>query len=165
MVRLGVSLRGRVRSARYAFLLVVLLGAYGASAQTVYKSTMPDGKVIYGENPAPGASRVEKMEPPPAKTGVTGLTPEEKTRAQQLDRQRAAANAAATKSQKGLADARTALQQAEAARDAGKEPLPGERIGIAGGGTRLTEAYFARQKSLEQAVATARKRLAESQGR
>jgi hypothetical protein len=165
MGRLEVSLRGPVRPARHAFLLIVLLGASGASAQTVYKSTMPDGKVVYGENPAPGASRVDKMEPPPAKTGVTGLTPEEKTRAQQLDRQRAAATAAAAKSQKGLADARTTLEQAEAARDAGKEPLPSERIGIAGGGTRLTEAYFARQKSLEQAVATARKRLAESQGR
>jgi hypothetical protein len=165
MGRLEVSPRGPVRPARHAFLLIVLLGAPGASAQTVYKSTMPDGKVVYGEKPAPGASRVDTIEPPPAKTGVTGLTPEEKTRAQQLDRQRAAANAAAAKSQKGLADARTALQQAEAARDAGKEPLPSERIGIAGGGTRLTEAYFARQKSLEQAVATARKRLAESQGR
>jgi len=165
MARVEVSLRGRVRSARYAFLLVVLLGAYGASAQTVYKSTMPDGKVVYGETPAPGASRVDKMEPPPAKTGVTGLTPEEKSRADKLARERAASNAAAAKSQNRLDDARKALQQAEAARDAGKEPLPGERTGIAGGGSRLTEAYFARQKSLEQAVVAARKRLAESQGR
>ena len=165
MGRPEFPLRGRVKSATYALLLVVLLAASGASAQTVYKSTMPDGKIVYGEKPAPGAKRVDTLEAPPAKTGVTGLTAEEKSRAEQLARERAASNAAAAKSQKGVDDARKALQQAEAARDAGKEPLPGERTGIAGGGSRLTEAYFARQKALEDAVAAARKRVAESQGR
>lgn len=125
------------------------------AAQTLYKSTMPDGKVIYGESPAPGAKRVDTIEPPPAKTGVTTATDTEKARAAQ-----AAAKASAGGSAPGpLADARQALQKAEAARDAGKEPLPGERLGTAGGGSRLTEAYFERQKSLEGAVEAARKRV------
>lgn len=142
-----------------------MLLAYAASggAQPVYKSTMPDGKVVYGEKPVAGAKRVDTIEPPPAKTGVTGLTAEEKARAEKLARERSAAAASAEQSGNALDAARKALAQAEAARDAGKEPLPSERIGIAGGGTRLTEAFFARQKNLEAAVVAARKRLAELQ--
>ena len=146
-----------------AFLAAFAAAGAGAQ-QPVYKSTMPDGKVVYAEKPAPGASRVEKMEPPPAKTGVSGLTQEEKMRAEQLGQRRAAAAAEAAQSRKSVDDARKQLEQAEAARNAGKEPLPGERQGIAGGGSRLTEAYFARQKALEDAVAAARKRVAEAEG-
>lgn len=152
-----------MRTIAYACTLVLLTFAAGVSAQPVYKSIMPDGKVVYGEKPAAGAARVETIAPPPAKTGVTGLTAEEKARAAKLARERAAAAAAAEKSGQALQAARKALAQAEAAQAAGKEPLPSERQGIAGGGSRLTEAYFARQKSLEAAVAQARKRLAELQ--
>ena len=146
-----------------ACALALLAYAGSGVAQPVYKSTMPDGKVVYGEKPVAGAKRVDTIEPPPAKTGVTGLTPEEKARAEKLARERAAATAAAAKSGSALDAARKALAQAEAARDTGKEPLPNERIGIAGGGTRLTEAYFARQKDLEAAVVAARKRLSDLQ--
>jgi hypothetical protein len=141
---------------------VMLAMATAASAQPVYKSTMPDGKVVYSEKPQSGATRIDKIEPPPAKTGVTGLTPEERARAEREAQQRAVNAAAAAKGEKGAEDARRALQQAEAARDAGKEPLPDERVGIAGGGSRLNEAYFARQKALEDAVIAARKRAADS---
>jgi hypothetical protein len=127
------------------------------AAQTLYKSTMPDGKVIYSEKPAPGAKRVDTVEPPPAKTGVTAATPQERERAAQAT---AKANAAAQPSPT-LDDARKALQKAEAARESGKEPLAGERLGTAGGASRLTEAYFERQKSLESAVEAARKKVQE----
>lgn len=143
-----------------SFALVLLVGAAGASAQVVYKSTMPDGRVLYGEKPDPGAKRVDKIEPPPAKTGTTIITPEELARAENLARERAAATAAR---QSDLEAARKQLQQAQAARDAGKDPLPAERIGTAGGGSRLTEAYQKRQKALEDAVIAARKRLDEIQ--
>ena len=134
----------------------VLAAASGAQAQVVYKSTMPDGKVIYTEKPVPGATRVDTIEPPPAKTGMSSLTPEEKARADEFAKKRAAA--AAPKGN-DLDDARRQLKQAEAAREAGKEPLPGERIGTAGGASRLTDAYQQRQKTLDDAVETARKKL------
>ena len=35
--------------------IVLALGAFDAGAQTIFKSIMPDGKVVYGEKPAPGA--------------------------------------------------------------------------------------------------------------
>lgn len=136
-----------------------LFGASPAWAERVFKSTMPDGKVIYGEKPAPGAARVETLEPPPAKSGISGLTPEEKARAEALARQRAATEAAAADARRALTEARKQLEQAQAAQSAGREPLPGERIGIVGGGTRLTEAYETRQKALHEAVVAARKRV------
>lgn len=57
----------------------------------------------------------------------------------------------------GLAGA--ALRAAEERRERGVEPLPGERMGIVGPGSRLTEAYFERQRQLEREVAAARGRL------
>ena len=140
-----------------AIVIGTLLASLPASAgQTLYKSTMPDGKVVYSEKPVPGAKRVDTIEPPPAKTGVTAVSPGERARAAQ-----AAATAGAPQQSTALAHAREALKKAEAAREAGKEPLPGERLGTAGGGSRLTDAYFARQKSLEGAVDAARKRVEE----
>ncbi|HEX2826333.1 MAG TPA: DUF4124 domain-containing protein [Burkholderiales bacterium] len=138
-----------------ATVIGTLLVSFAApAAQTLYKSTMPDGKIVYGEAPVPGAKRVDTIEPPPAKTGVSAATDAEKARAAQ-----AAAKASAGASSPALSDARQALQKAEAARDAGKEPLPGERLGTAGGASRLTEAYFERQKALEIGVEVARKRV------
>ena len=142
--------------------VIMLLATAGVSAQGVYKSTMPDGKVVYSEKPAPGATRVDKLEPPPAKTGVTSVTPEEKARADKQSKERAANASAAAQNEVRGDELRKQVQQAEAARAAGKEPLPNERQGTVGGGSRLTEAYFTRQKSLEDAVAAARKRAADS---
>ena len=57
-------------------MLLSLLGmVFGAAAQDLYKSTMPNGKVVYGEKPEPGAKHVEKLPPPPPKTGTAVLTP------------------------------------------------------------------------------------------
>lgn len=139
-----------------SLVLVLLLAASGASAQTMYKSTMPDGKVVYGEKPEPGALRVETVTAPPPKSGITVVTPVEKKQVDQRIRQRSAVE---NSKQRQLDDARRQLQQAEAALEAGKEPLPGERLGIAGKGSRLTDAYWDRQKKLEQAVQSARARL------
>ena len=155
-----------MKSATYPFVLALALGAPGAAAQqSIVKSIMPDGKVIYAEKPVPGAARVETIEAPPPKTGVTGLTAQEKLRAEEQSRQRAKAAAAAASGQKSVDEARNQLQAAEAAREKGKEPLPDERTAIAGGGSRLSDAYFARQKSLEEAVEAARKKVAEAQRR
>ncbi len=138
--------------------LFIALFAAGAGAQTIYKSIMPDGKVIYGEKPAAGAKKVETIEAPPATTGVTAVTPEERARAAQEPTRPPVPQARKQDAQ----DARLALKNAEAAREAGKEPLPGERLGNVGGGSRLSGDYFARQKSLEEAVAAARRRVEEA---
>lgn len=55
--------------------------------------------------------------------------------------------------------AQTALQRAEAARAQGVEPLEGERLGTSGGQSRLGDAYWERQKRLDEEVERARQRL------
>ena len=80
----------------------------------------------------------------PAQPGTAGAS----AQSQALD----AANAE-------VQSAQMALDAAKAALEAGREPREGERIGIAGGGTRLTDAYAQRIKSLEDAIANAQKRL------
>jgi hypothetical protein len=92
---------------------------------------------------------------------MTAITPEEQARAAESKLRPSVAPAPAGRTQEAQ-DARLALKNAEAALAAGKEPLPGERTGTVGGGSRLNEAYFARQKSLEDAVAAARKRVEEA---
>jgi hypothetical protein len=138
--------------------LFIAFFAMGVGAQTIYKSIMPDGKVIYGEKAAAGAKKVETIEAPPATTGVTAVTPEERARAAQEPTRSPVPPARTQETQ----EARLALKNAEAAREAGREPLSSERMGNVGGGSRLTEAYFARQKSLEEAVAAARRRVEEA---
>ena len=144
--------------------LALLFAASGSAAQTTYKSTMPDGKVIYGEKPEAGAKRVETIAPPPAKTGTTLLTPAEKKGVDQRLEKRAAS---AEAQRRELEAAYVQLKKAETARDAGKEPLPGERLGTATGASRLTDEYWQRQKGLEAAVEAARERVkrAEQAGR
>ncbi len=132
---------------------------FNAHAQTVYKSTMPDGKIIYGEKPTPGAKRVDEITPPPPKTGMTTLTPSETARVEQQARERAKEAASPSNQQPQLEDARRQLKQAEASREAAREPLPGERSGLAGGGSRLNEAYEQRQKNLDATIEAARKRV------
>jgi hypothetical protein len=154
MQRSGVALKNSLGIA-----VLTLVFAAPAASQTVYKSIMPDGKIVYGEKPASGAKKVDKIDPPPAQTGMTTITPQEKARADQLANPKFGAPANAG----GGRDAdRKALQDAEAAREAGKEPLPGERQGLKGGGSRLTDEYHARQKSLDEAVESARRRAGDS---
>jgi hypothetical protein len=136
------------------FLFAALL-AQPAVAQVLYKSTMPDGRVVYGDKPAPDAVKVEETRPDIKKGGIGGVTPREQEALRDLEKSRAQREAGADKVQ----SAEQALRNAEAARAAGKDPLPGERAGTAGGGSRLSEAYFDRQRKLEEAVEKARREL------
>ena len=103
---------------------------------------------------------MDKIEPPPAKTGNTVLTPAERQKLDQRLKQRSAKDDA---QQRRLQAAYEQLKKAEAAREAGKEPLPGERLGTATGASRLTDEYWARQKSLEAAVEAARKQVEQAE--
>jgi fructoselysine-6-P-deglycase FrlB-like protein len=58
--------------------------------------------------------------------------------------------------------AQKALEDARRRREQGVEPHPGERLGTVGGRSRLAEAYFERQKALEDEVRAAEQRLAEA---
>jgi hypothetical protein len=59
----------------------------------------------------------------------------------------------------------TALKDAEAQREQGREPLPGERLGTVAGKSRLTEKYFERQAMLDQELEHARERCEQAMQR
>jgi len=135
------------------FIAAVLLQP--AVAQVLYKSTMPDGRIVYGDKPAPDAVTVEETRPDTSKRGMGGTTPREKEVLREMEKSRAQREAGQDKVQA----AEQALRSAETARAAGKEPLENERIGTAGGASRLNETYYDRQRKLEDAVEKARRDL------
>jgi hypothetical protein len=150
-----------IRTVWWSFALVAAFALAPAVAQVLYKSTMPDGRVVYGDKPVEGAAKVEPYQPDTAKTGVQMTTPREKGVVQQMEQERLQREQA----QDALLAAEKRLREAEAAVEAGREPLPGERLGTVGGGSRLTDEYWARQKALESAVEQARRNLDEARAR
>lgn len=136
---------------RQAILLIAFaLAAAAAHAQGVFRSTMPDGRIIYGDKPAPGAkeSKEVTLQPnialPPAPQAAPAPSPQQKD----FDK----ADADVKKAQQELDRARAALA-------AGGEPQEGERIGTKSGASRLNDSYNQRIKSLEDAVVAAQARL------
>jgi len=65
------------------FALALVAGA--AMAEDIYRSVMPDGSIRYGESPDPTAKSYKKVKAPPPSTGVTVVTPAEKTRPYPVD--------------------------------------------------------------------------------
>jgi hypothetical protein len=136
-------------------LLVIALLAQSVAAQTVYKSTMKDGSVIFSDRPEPDAVKVETSRPNTSDTGVQVVSPDAEDRLQEMEAAREEGQAVADERR----EAEEALRKAEEALANGKEPLPDERIGTAGGTSRLTDSYWARQSRLEQDVIKAREKL------
>jgi hypothetical protein len=152
-----------------ACLAAVPLIAFGA---TIYKVQLEDGSILFTDSPPPGSKILEEREPksparaaPPRSVAGPVTTP-----------QSAAAAAAAagippgstvTPLKGGSLDA--AMAEVSAAErelavlrrklELGREPLPGERLGLKGGGSRLSPEYEARVGELEREVAAAEARL------
>jgi len=139
------------------------------AAQTIYKVQMPDGTILFTDSPPPDSKvleeRASKPAPKPAAntisapskpiilpgTGPDPSMPRPMPKSNPLD--------AATQE---VAAAESALQAAKRRLELGREPLPGERLGLAGGGTRLSPDYETRVASLEREVADAEARVAKA---
>ena len=139
----------------FACLIVTALFVQPVLAQTVYKSTMPDGSVIFGDAPQPGATKVDSSTPDTSDTGVEILQPGAEGELRKME----SARQDGESSNDDRRQAEANLRKAEEALANGKEPRADERIGTAGGGNRLNDKYWARQKALEQNVTAARERL------
>jgi hypothetical protein len=140
-----------------SYLFIAALFPQWAAAQVNYKSTMPDGKVIYGDKPVPGAAKVDQLKTPPTH-GITPPSKNERAVLKDMEKNRAARDAREQK----ISDAQKKVSKAEAALAAGKEPLAGERQGTVSGAQRVTDAYYNRQNQLEADVAKARAELADA---
>ena len=141
-----------------AVALLAGLFAAAAAAQNAYRFVMPDGRVIYSDQPVPGARLDGTIVTPPAPSSpapVTTLTPREESLAKAADERIRRMNELTDQIQVASRD----LAAANAALQAGLEPLEGERIGTYAGRARLNEAYWARQETNQRAVANAQARL------
>jgi hypothetical protein len=153
-----------------SLLALLALAAAPAFGQMAYKSTMPDGRVIYGDKPEPGARKVEQISVSAPRTGAGAAggprgeegSPSDQARLRQQEEAARARSQEREQRQDRVREAEQALKTAEEAKRAGEEPLPGERLGTAGGSSRLTDEYFERQKQLEQRVNDARRELNEA---
>lgn len=141
--------------------LLLLLCAVAAAApgdeRIVYRSEMRDGRVIYGDAPAPGARQSLRIE-----FERHAVNPQQEAAAQRalaLTRQQilrdADARAARLKQLDNEAsDAYEALRQAQQMLENGKGVLEGERQG-----RRLTNSYWERQRRLEMELRAQQQRL------
>lgn len=149
-------------------LLFVLSGALLADtpvlAQAVSKYVYPDGRVVYSDQPVPGARRAGTLELPPAPSAeqveaARKRAGDEKRIREELLRRLDARRKELDAAEQRVSGARKALTEAESALERGREPLPGEMVGVAGGGVRPSEAYANRQAELQRNVEKARKEL------
>lgn len=141
------------------------------AAATIYKVLMPDGTILFTDSPPANGKILEERESkssrPPVKstTASTGggaaamsdkpaipvlqsPAPRAGTAPQNLD----AANAEVTAAERELAVVRRKLE-------VGREPFPGERLGTAKGGSRLSPEYESRIAGLEREVAATEERV------
>jgi hypothetical protein len=149
----------------FGFAFGLAGGFFGAvSAQTLYKNTMPDGRIIYTDAPLPGAVQSKMLEAPapltPAQRDAAQKRAEEDSRKREamqgrIDERRKIFDAADERVMK----ARRAVDQAQIALEQGRAPQDGEITGTAGGGARPNEEYFRRISDLERAVTAAKKEL------
>jgi hypothetical protein len=77
-------------SSHARLLALTLAFAPAAYADDIYRSVMPNGDILYGESPYPGARSTKKVAAPPS--GVTVVTPGDRTRAAEIRTQQGGAS-------------------------------------------------------------------------
>jgi hypothetical protein len=70
------------------FVAATLTAASAVAGDPVYRSVMPDGRVLYGELPEPGAKQTKKIPPARPSTGTIVVTPDDQQKARTTETQR-----------------------------------------------------------------------------
>lgn len=148
-------------------LCLALACAAAAQAQNViYKVRYADGTIGFTDSPPRDAKILERRDLSSNANVMPAAAPRanDPERAGASPRAPAAASSGAAAADlsaawQEISDAQRALDEAQRALESGREPLPGERLGLAGGGSRLSPDYDARVRGLEEAVAAAEARL------
>jgi hypothetical protein len=148
----------------HAIVATLLVSAFGSTlASEIYRHVDKDGRVTYSDIP-PAKAGVPATIQVPQHPGVSE---------EDLARERAARDARlreigaelgtrreeqATRHEQ-IAAARQDVERHRAALEQGRAPQPGERLGTAAGGSRLSPSYFERIAKLEGALAEAEAKL------
>lgn len=135
-------------------------------ASTVYRQVLPDGRVIYSDEPIKGTKidQTIKVDPPIKGnlwTAESGSRPIAKPRAESTPVRKVNSPPGKSLEQAGadVVRAEMKLEDAKKRQQEGVEPLEGERTGTVGGGSRLNESYQVRQKWLAREVEQAEANL------
>lgn len=153
---------------RRFFFAVCLAAPMLASGQSmIYKVQMPDGSVLYSDSVPSGGKVLEEREAkstprvnvvpsqPPGKPAASATRP-----SNALDPiMRPSAAAKGAPAPDNIPALERELAVAKRKLELGREPLPGERRGLAGGGSRLTPEYEARIAAMERDVAATEAKL------
>ena len=149
---------------RIALLIALMLGApVAGAADTVYKWTSEDGSVVFSdelpESKSDQAETVELREPDFIGDPASNVTPQAPVKlpeslATQRIRQREELQQQLVKYSDELAVAKQAYED-------GKTPREGEIQRLAGGRSKLSQAYFARLKKEEQQLEFLETKVAE----
>jgi len=134
---------------------------------TIYKVQMPDGSVLYSDSVPSGGKVLEEREAKstprvntvpslapakPAPGTTRSANPSDPMMRPVIPSKGAPAPANIAALERDLAIAKRQLEL-------GREPLPGERRGLAGGGSRLTPEYEARIAGMEREIAAIEAKL------
>lgn len=154
-------------------LIAIVLGPFMAmvagmaAAQQLNKYILPDGSVVYSDQPVPGALRGKPLENPPVPSVEQRASAQKRADVerrkreeflQRMETRRKDLDAA----EQRVARARKGVTEAEAALETGRAPVAGEMVGNAAGSVRPGEAYLKRIAELEQNLEKARKELDDS---
>jgi len=134
-----------------------------SSQQRIYKIQMPDGTVLYSDSVPSGGKVLEEREAKstprvttlPSQPANRGGAPAIVTRPSGSSAAGARSAAPAKSGSVSIEEAERELAVARRKLELGREPLPGERLGLKGGGSRLTPEYEARIAGMEREVANA----------
>lgn len=139
------------------FTILLALASPSGYAE-LYRWTDSGGRVHYGDRPAAGAGaaqpRPELLESANTVSSAMDQATIDATRERARER-----SAALSRAHQAVLDAQVDYAAASLHRERASEPLPGERLGTAGGGSRLAPSYFERLAVLDDAVARANARL------
>lgn len=146
--------------------LLLLLGAAWlcasqAIAEEVFQSVTKEGEVIYSDRPATDAVEVKTLKTAPEPTAAE--VEESRKRAERMAEEAGKAGqqreAAAAGKQAEIEAARQRVKQAEARLREAEVVREGDRIGKAGGGSRLSPGYLARVEAAKAELEAAKKAL------
>ncbi len=160
MTRCSIGVHWPARWWLPALLALCGLGASSIAAageRAVFRSQMPDGRVVYADEPAAGAVRSARLlvEPHPGDPAqaLAAQRALEGTRARLLQ-QGQARSLKLAELDRGIAVAQRELSVAQSAQTDGQTVVEGDRQG-----RRFAPSYWQRQQFLAQAVARARLQL------
>lgn len=143
------------------------MAAMPVFGEHIYKYLMPDGTTLYADSMSGFTDQYTKgkleetlVEPSPTPDEVNAAMAERSKARARYDKEAATASAKGVDAAYAMVvEAEQGLHQAEQALQAGLTPLPGERLGLVDGHTRLSPAYWARVRGLRLAVEEARDRV------